>query len=124
MPEIHGAAEAKRAPKEVPVGDIPGREPASPREDWVPQPSAASAGSAGRQADGTVQTTTTSVGDLILKAREISGVEQVALEPATDGPVEIYTLNGIRTTATTLGDLTPGLYIVRQGSTAKKIYIR
>lgn len=77
-----------------------------------------------RQADGTVQTTTTSVGDLILKAREISGVEQVALEPATDGPVEIYTLNGIRTTATTLGDLTPGLYIVRQGSTAKKIYIR
>ena len=54
MPEIHGAAEAKRAPKEVPVGDIPGREPASPREDWVPQPSAASAGSAVRQNGGTL----------------------------------------------------------------------
>lgn len=50
---------------------------------------------------------------------EASGVESVAAESA-DAPVEYFTVGGVRIS----GDLTPGLYIRRQGNTVTKVTVK
>lgn len=50
---------------------------------------------------------------------ESQGIEEIGIDPA-DGPVEYYNLQGIRVA---VDNLTPGFYIVRQGSKAAKILV-
>lgn len=58
-----------------------------------------------------------------IQAFEFSGVEEIKAEVDADTPYDIYNLNGVR-----VGDnievLTPGIYIVRQGATTKKISVK
>lgn len=55
------------------------------------------------------------VGDIIVD-NEINGVD-------SSSPYEIYNLNGVRL-ATSLNNLSTGIYIVRQGNLVKKIAVR
>ena len=58
-----------------------------------------------------------------LGENDLTGIEDIATDggaAATDAPVEYYTLAGVRVQ----GDLTPGIYIRRQGNTATKVAIR
>lgn len=50
---------------------------------------------------------------------ESQGIEEIGIDPA-NGPVEYYNLQGLRVAA---DNLTPGFYIVRQGSKAAKILV-
>ncbi len=47
-------------------------------------------------------------------------IDEIGIDPA-NGPVEYYNLQGVRVDAE---NLAPGFYIVRQGSNAKKVFIR
>ena len=49
-----------------------------------------------------------------------SGIEDIIADLDPDAPVEYYTLQGIRIATPT----TPGIYILRQGSLTRKIYLR
>lgn len=49
-----------------------------------------------------------------------SGIEDIIADLDPDAPVEYYTLQGIRIATPT----TPGIYILRQGNAARKIYLR
>lgn len=51
---------------------------------------------------------------------DTQGIDEIGIDPA-NGPVEYYNLQGIRVDAE---NLVPGFYIVRQGSTAKKVLIQ
>lgn len=49
-----------------------------------------------------------------------AGVDEVVADEDVNAPVEMYNLNGVRVN----GDVAPGLYIRRQGSTVTKVVIR
>jgi len=49
----------------------------------------------------------------------IQGIGEIGIDPA-DGPIEIYNLQGIRVD---VSNITPGLYIIRQGGKTKKVFI-
>lgn len=48
------------------------------------------------------------------------GIDDITLDNTTEGPAEYFNLNGVRVA----GELTPGLYIMRQGTTASKVIIK
>jgi hypothetical protein len=51
-----------------------------------------------------------------------SGVENVDIDENSNAAVEYYNLNGIKVNA--LNDVTPGIYIRRQGTSVSKILIK
>lgn len=51
----------------------------------------------------------------------ITGVDDITAGEATDAPVEYYNLQGIRTASS---DLTPGIYLKRQGNTVTKVIVK
>lgn len=57
-------------------------------------------------------------GELTISINNPSGIEDV--EISNEAPVEFYNLQGVRVD----GELTPGLYIRRQGNSASKVLIR
>jgi hypothetical protein len=60
--------------------------------------------------------------DILTKVTEDAGVKTVTVaEDNTDAPVQYFNLNGIRVNG---DNLTPGLYIRRQGTKASKVIIR
>lgn len=52
---------------------------------------------------------------------EQSGVESVVVDDDSDAPAEYYNLSGLRVVA---DQLTPGVYVVRQGKTVKKVLVK
>ncbi len=56
-----------------------------------------------------------------------SGIDDIVDTPADgidlDTPMEIFTLDG-KHIASSVDNLTPGIYIIRQGKTAKKIVVK
>ncbi|MBD5344149.1 MAG: hypothetical protein HDR90_04035 [Bacteroides sp.] len=51
-----------------------------------------------------------------------SGIENITVEEVdSDATAEYFTLQGVRVNA---DNLTPGIYIVRQGNTAKKVLVK
>ena len=74
------------------------------------------------QADNSLLIPAKSAGSLVIKTSEgKSGINNI-VAPEYDGPTEVYNLNGIKVADSTEG-LAPGLYIVRQGSSVKKIAV-
>lgn len=56
---------------------------------------------------------------VVFSTKETEGIEGITADE-NDGPVEYYNLQGVRVNAE---NLTPGFYIVRQGSKVSKVYI-
>ena len=54
---------------------------------------------------------------------DLSGIEGVTTDFNADEPYEVYNLNGVKA-GNTLNGLTPGIYIVRQFNTVKKISVK
>lgn len=54
---------------------------------------------------------------------EVTSIDSVEVD-SSDAPFEIYTISGTKVGALQLSQLSPGLYIVKQGSDVKKIIIR
>lgn len=50
-------------------------------------------------------------------------VTEISSDADADAPVEVYNLYGVKVADTT-SRLTPGIYIVRQGKTVKKIAVK
>ncbi len=62
-------------------------------------------------------------GDVVINVTfsgSTQGIGEIGIDEA-NGPVEFYNLQGVRVAAE---NLVPGFYIVRQGNTAKKVFIR
>ena len=62
-------------------------------------------------------------GDVVINVTfsgNTQGIGEIGIDEA-NGPVEFYNLQGVRVAAE---NLVPGFYIVRQGNTAKKVFIR
>ena len=56
---------------------------------------------------------------VVFSTKETEGIEGITADE-NDGPVEYFNLQGVRVNAE---NLTPGFYIVRQGSKVSKVYI-
>ncbi len=66
-------------------------------------------------------TTPAKAANVILGPDNNTGVENVSVDGAGDAPVEWYTLQGVRVSGE---NLTPGVYVRRQGNLTKKVLIR
>lgn len=54
---------------------------------------------------------------------DASGIEDVVVDGANGAPVEVYNLSGVKVGSSVDG-LLPGVYVVRQGKTVSKIFVR
>ena len=57
-----------------------------------------------------------------IKAYDFSGIEEIIADFNENAPYEIYNINGVKA-GDSINALTPGLYIIRQGKTVRKITV-
>lgn len=58
-----------------------------------------------------------------IEAYDFSRIEEVIADFNADEPYEVFNLNGVKA-GDSLNSLAPGLYIIRQGNTVKKIAVK
>lgn len=58
-----------------------------------------------------------------IEAYEFLGIEEISTDFNSEDPYEVYNLNGVKV-GDSIDALTPGIYIMRQGATTKKIAVQ
>ena len=75
----------------------------------------------GYQSGNFITTNGGSMIDLTLKVVALSGIEEIDADGSAEGPAEYFNLMGVPVAA---DRLTPGIYIIRRGTTTTKAYVR